>query len=136
MNLQDWCSKWCISINSMKTNYMVFYDKSNKAPPVQIPITIDGNRLRNVSSQRVLGIIIDEELSFTSHLENINKKINQAYNRLTHFTGMGPHLHSVSQYFETFQCFTRFFFHHKSNHGRLLLINMLFTSCLTRCQTI
>ena len=44
---------------------MVFYDKKNKAPPVQIPITIDSNYLRNVSSQRVLGIIIDEELSFT-----------------------------------------------------------------------
>ena len=134
MNLQHWCSKWCISINSMKTNFMVFYDKSKKAPPVQIPITIDGNCLRKVSSQRVLGIIMDEKLSFASHLENITKKISQAYNRLTRFTDMGPHLHSVSQYSETFRCFTRFSFHHKSNHGRLLHINMLFTSFVVRCR--
>ena len=28
MNLSDWCSKWHISINSIKANYMVFYDKT------------------------------------------------------------------------------------------------------------
>ena len=81
MNLQDWCSKWHISINSMKTNYMVFYDKKNKVPHVQIPITIDSNCLKKVSSQQVLGIIIDEEeLSFTPYVENITKKSKQAYN--------------------------------------------------------
>ena len=37
-------------------------------------------------------------------------------------------LQSVSQYFETFQCFTKFSFHHKWNEGRLLLINMVYTS--------
>ena len=58
----------------MKISYMVFYDKKNKASPVQIPITIDGNYLRKVSSQRVLGVIIDEELYFTPHVENITKK--------------------------------------------------------------
>ena len=74
INLQEWCSEWSISINSIKTNYTVFYDKSNNAFLVQIPIIIDGNCLRKVSSQRVLGIIIDGELSFTSHVENITKK--------------------------------------------------------------
>lgn len=62
----------------MKISYIVFYDKKSKAPPVQIPITIDGNYLRKVSSQRVLGVIIDEELYFTPppppHVENITKK--------------------------------------------------------------
>ena len=58
----------------MKISYMVFCDKKNKASPVQIPITIDGNYLRKVSSQRVLGVIIDEELYFTPHVENITKK--------------------------------------------------------------
>lgn len=53
---------------------MVFCDKKNKASPVQIPITIDGNYLRKVSSQRVLGVIIDEEPYFTPHVENITKK--------------------------------------------------------------
>ena len=44
-------------------------------------------------------------------------------------------LQSVSQYFETFRCFTEFFFYHKWKDGRLLLINIVFTSCLMSCRT-
>ena len=62
MNLQNWCSKWRISINSMNTNYIVLYDKKNKAQSVQIAITVDDNCLRKVSSKRVLRIVIDEEV--------------------------------------------------------------------------
>ena len=29
MNLLDWCSKWQISVNILKTTYMLFYDKKN-----------------------------------------------------------------------------------------------------------
>ena len=44
-------------------------------------------------------------------------------------------LQSVSWFFETFRCFTKFSFHHKWNNGRLLLISMVYTSCLTSCRT-
>ena len=74
INLWDLRSKKHISVTPMKISYMVFYDKKNKASSVQIPITIDGNYLRKVSSQRVLAVIIDEELYFTPHVENITKK--------------------------------------------------------------
>ena len=37
-------------------------------------------------------------------------------------------LQSVSWYFETFRCFTKFSFYHKWNDVRLLLINMVYTS--------
>ena len=43
---------------------------------------------------------------------------------------------SVSYYFETFQCFTKFFIHHRWNDGGLLLIKMVYMSCLTSCQKI
>ena len=39
-------------------------------------------------------------------------------------------------YFETFWCFNKFSFHHKWNDGQLLLINMVYTSCLMSSQTI
>ena len=38
-------------------------------------------------------------------------------------------------FFETFRCFTKFFFHHKWNDGHLLLISMVYASCLTSCWT-
>ena len=52
--------KMALSINSMKTNYMVLYDKKKKPQHVQIPIAIDANCLRKFSPQQVLGAIIDE----------------------------------------------------------------------------
>ena len=93
LNLQEWCAKWRISINTSKTNYMIFYSKKNtKSSPPQIPLTIDGDSLKVVSSQRVLGIIIDDNLSFTPHIENIVRKCKQAYSRLTRFPDMRPDL--------------------------------------------
>ena len=44
-------------------------------------------------------------------------------------------LQSVSQYFDTFGCFNKFFFHCKWNDVLLLLINLVYTRCPTSCQT-
>ena len=44
-------------------------------------------------------------------------------------------LQSVSKCFETFRCFTKFSFQDMWNDFWLLLINIVYTSCLTSCQT-
>ena len=44
-------------------------------------------------------------------------------------------LQTFSQYFETFMRFTKFTFHHKWNHPKLLLMKMVYKSSLTSCQT-
>ena len=69
----------------MKTAYMIFYNKTNIPAPSPIPLTINGTPLQNVSSQRVLGIIIiiDEDLTFTLPIEYITSRCKKAYNRLT-----------------------------------------------------
>ena len=61
----------------MKTSYMVLYYKKNKAQHVQIPITTNGNCVRKVSPQRVLGAIIDEELFFNPNIKNMTKKASK-----------------------------------------------------------
>ena len=101
INLQAWCSKWRISINTKKTTYMIFYNKKNTpAPPTPIPLTVNGAPLKKVSSQRVLGIIIDEDLTFTPHIEYITSRCKKAYNRLTLFPDMRPDL--AVQIFKSF----------------------------------
>ena len=40
-----------------------------------------------------------------------------------------------SKYFETFWCSTKFSFYCKWNEVLLLVINMVYTNCLTSCQT-
>ena len=92
VNLQSWCYKWHIFLNISKTNYMVFYNKKKKPSPPSIPVTINEIPLKQVQTKRVLGIVIDENLTFTSHIENITIKCKQAYNRLTLFPDLNPNL--------------------------------------------
>ena len=92
INLQSWCKKWQIEINPTKTKYMVFYNKKKLLQTPSLPVVIDEVPVSKVSNKRALGIIIDEDLSFTPHIEFITKKCKQAYNRLTLFLSINPHL--------------------------------------------
>ena len=67
---------------SKEKNYMIFYGKK-KLPQHSTPVTIDRSSLTKVKAKRVLGIIIDEGLIFTPHIEHITQKCKIAYNRLT-----------------------------------------------------
>ena len=71
---------------------MLFYDKKKKPNPPPIPLTINGESLKRVFTQRILGIIIDNNLSFSPHIENITNKCKRAYNRLALFPDMRPDL--------------------------------------------
>ena len=57
-----------------------------------IPVTINGCSLTKVKAKRVLGIIIDEGVTFTSHVEHITQKCKRAYKRLTLYPELSPHL--------------------------------------------
>ena len=48
---------------------MIFYDKKKLPPPPDISVTIDQTPLARVKEKRTLGIVIDEQLSFTPHIE-------------------------------------------------------------------
>ena len=61
-------------------------------PSPSIPVTINESSLTKVKAKRVIGIIIDEDLTFTPHVEHITKKCKRAYNRLTLYPDLSPHL--------------------------------------------
>ena len=61
-------------------------------PPPSIPVVIDKSFLTKVKAKRVLGIIIGENLTFTSHIEHITQKCKIAYKRLTLYPDLSPHL--------------------------------------------
>ena len=87
INLQNWCSKWHISLNTMKTIYMIFYNKKNTPAPPPILLTINGTSFKKVPSQQVLGIIIDEDYAFILHIEYITSRCKKV-NKLTLFPDM------------------------------------------------
>ena len=92
INLQSWCKKRQIETNPTKTKYKVFYNKKKLLPLPFLPVEIDEVPVSKVTNKRALGIIIDEDLSFTPHIAFITKKYKQAYNRLTLFPSLNPHL--------------------------------------------
>ena len=89
INLQTWCLKWQISINISKTNYIIFYDKKKLPLPLSILVTINRISLTKVKAKRVLGIIIDKDVTFTPH---ILWKCKLEYNRLTLYPDLSPQL--------------------------------------------
>ena len=77
INLQTWCLNWQISINISKTNYIIFYDKKKLPPPASVRVTINGNSLMKFKAKRVLGIIINKDLTFTPYIEHCNENVKQ-----------------------------------------------------------
>ena len=76
------------------------YDQRKKSNLLAMPLTINGVSLNKVSSQQILGTVIDNNLSFRPHIENITNKCNKTYNRLTLFPDMRPDL--AIQIFKSF----------------------------------
>ena len=71
---------------------MIFYDKKKLPPPPDIQVTIDETPLTRVKEKRIHGIVIDEQLSFTPHVELTTKKFRSAYNRLTVYPDLAPNV--------------------------------------------
>ena len=76
----------------LKKIYIIFFDKKKLSPSPSIPVTINENYLRKVKAKRVLGIKTEEYLTFTPHVEHITHKCKMAYNRLTLYPDLSPHL--------------------------------------------
>ena len=70
----DWIRANKLSLNSKKTNYMIF---SNTISNLPIQITFDGTPITKVTSTKFLGVTIDSKLSWNVHIDNISKTISR-----------------------------------------------------------
>ena len=64
---------------------LCFLDKKNKKPNVEIKISINNEVIKQVKNITFLGIVIDENLTWSDHLDLIIKKI---ISRIRHFTNL------------------------------------------------
>jgi len=82
--LLDWLRANRLSLNIKKTQVMVFGNKRNRKHGHFKPkIKIDGQLLDTVQETNFLGIILDDELSWKSHINYTSKKIAKAVGILT-----------------------------------------------------
>ena len=63
-----------LSLNVLKTNYMLFRGKANVN---ELNIKIDNNGIKKVSCTKLVGTFIDETLSWLTQIQNIENKVSR-----------------------------------------------------------
>jgi hypothetical protein len=73
--IYEWLKANKLHLNKDKTCYAVFSPTQFRAPDLNIKV--NNVRLQRVESCKYLGVIIDEELKWTSHIEAVLSKLKQ-----------------------------------------------------------
>ena len=84
-SVSNWIKANKLSLNLDKTSYMLF---SNKIMTVPNHIILNDTIIQRVRSTKFLGLVIDEKLSWKSHIDNICKIIARnvgVMSKLNHF---------------------------------------------------
>ena len=78
LHADQWCKLNQMSINSKKSKVLFITSKRNKKQIVEsnINIPFQGNSIEATSSAKLLGITINDSLSWADHINNVIKKCN------------------------------------------------------------
>jgi len=68
-NINDWFIANLLSLNSEKTSLIQFL--TNNSSHIPISVGCDNNMKYNISNRKFLGIMIDNTLTWKSHIEKI-----------------------------------------------------------------
>lgn len=75
-NFQTWCSSNRLLVNPLKTHYLVFH-KRRLVP--DLSFQLNDQNLSKQENCKFLGLIIDEQLTWSAHIEHVAGKLNSAY---------------------------------------------------------
>ena len=81
--LTDWLNGNRISLNNDKTEFVIFRKPRGINDLNHIKIKLNGKRLSPSSHIKYLGILIDENLSWNFHINELSKKLNRANSMLS-----------------------------------------------------
>jgi len=76
VRVSDWCSLWCMKLNTDKTKTMLVSRSRTVNPPAPA-LYLDGVELKNVKSLVILGVTFDSKLTFEEHLRLVSKSVSQ-----------------------------------------------------------
>lgn len=89
--ISTWFHTNKLSLNTKKSNFIIFTPKGKKYNINSALIQVDGNKIKHVKFTKFLGIFIDEHLSWTTHIDNLSKQVARnvgMLNKLKHFLPM------------------------------------------------
>ena len=75
-NAKDWSRQNKMHIHYDKTNYMILGALNKQSDPYEFDLRIDGNQIKKTHNQKLLGVHIDDKLSWSSHIDNLCSTIS------------------------------------------------------------
>ena len=84
--IYDWCVKWGFKI-SINKSCAVIFSRNRKQSQELKSITINGEPLKYEKEVKFLGVIFDNQLTWRSHVEYVNKKCLQRLHLMRSFAG-------------------------------------------------
>ena len=76
-NISIWYKANKLTVNPSKSNILTINPKTNKAPPI-LNVTLNNSVLNQSNSVKYLGVIIDSNLNFDTHIKKLAHRISKA----------------------------------------------------------
>ena len=101
----DWCTMNRMVLHPKKTKAMVITSRQkHQLQPLTLKLQINNETVEQVSNHRVLGIMVDQELRWHVHINNVCKRVSQnlyLLNKLTQYVNVATrklffHAHCLS----------------------------------------
>ncbi len=96
-NVSDWLKCNMLSLNASKSKYMIFHKPQKKIMKLQLKI--NDTEIEQVSQFDFLGLTLNENLNWKSHIDKISNKISRSIgilNKQKHFIPLESKLHIYS----------------------------------------
>ena len=81
-----WSKQNKLPINYDKTTYMVLGTKPKNHDAYLLDLSADGNKIEKVPKQKLLGIVIDDHLSWAPHIDYLCSTISSKISLLRHIS--------------------------------------------------
>ena len=75
--ISEWFRANMLSLNEKKSNFMIFRPRQ-KRQTIELLLKINGQKIDNVKETMFLGVILDEHMSWKSHISHIASKISKS----------------------------------------------------------
>ena len=80
--MSEWAKKWLVNFSPTKTKAMLISTKHN--PLVHPPLVFDGTILEEISKHKHLGLTLQDDLKWNTHIDNICVTANKRLDILLH----------------------------------------------------
>ena len=87
-SIHDWTRKWRMIVNCApnKTEYIVFGTAEKNAKDIPETIRLGEKQIKRVQQTKVLGLLVDEKMSYIPHSKKVNNKLNGSWANMCKYT--------------------------------------------------